>query len=284
MRFLILLLITFHGLFVSADTLTELELYQASTVGPIHTDLNTDDIEVVSDDGIVAYIIEKPSMENLFVSPPPVLITFPLSGEQLNRLELAWIKRAIREGKEAMYYVNKARASEEDQRALVKSSARLAFEIYPDSNLFSQFSDHLTCEQHYYHCQLENSILKAEVIKLNNIIASMKRSSCDDLGWGNGNVYKPTSDGYKGQGVIVMEARYCNGQGGPSVSDFRMEDSLGNEVANPYFRECNGDNQGRLHVGFSPEGKNISGPVFVRYNYKGVEECRKVSNPTNRED
>lgn len=283
MRYLILLLIISQEVFVSADTATELELYKASTVGPIHTDLSTEDIEIVSDDGILAYIIEKPSMENLFVAPPPALVTFPLSGEQLNQLELSWIKRALREGKAAMYYVNKARSSEAEQRALVKSSARSAFEIYPDSNLFSQFSDHLTCEQHYYHCQLENGILKAEVIKLNNIIAGLGKS-CNDLGWGNGNVYKPTSDGYKGQGVIVMEARYCNGQGGPSVSNFRMEDASGKSVTNPYFRECDGDNQGRLHVGFKPEGKNISGPMFVRYTYNGVEECRRVSNPANRED
>jgi hypothetical protein len=247
-----------------------------------NTDISTEDVELITDDHIVPYIVEKPSMENLFVSPPPILVTFPLSEEMLNKLEVAWIKRALREGKDPYYYVDLARASEAKQREIVLSSARSAFEIYPNSNLFSQWSSNKeacgTCEINFYHCAEENGILKAEVIKLNNIIANSPKP-CDNLGWGGPNVWKAKSDHRPG-GVIVLDADYCDGSGGSLISNLRIEDFNGKDLGNTSYRMCNGDNGGRYHLDFQPEGKAFKGPLFVRYDFQGVEECRIVANPS----
>lgn len=243
---------------------------------------STQDVEIITDDHIVPYIVEKPSMDNLFVSPPPILITFPLSDELLNKLEGSWIKRALREGKDPYYYVDKAKASEQEQRDLVRESARSAFEIYPNTNIFSQWSSDKVacglCEENFYHCALENGILKAEVIKLNNIIANGPKP-CNNLGWGGGNVFKTQSDTRQG-GVIVLDSKYCNGSGGALISNLRMEDYNGKGVGNTSFRMCNGDNGGRYHLDFQPAGRFYKGPLFVRYNFQGVEECRMVLDPS----
>ena len=107
---------------------------------------------------------------------------------------------------------------------------------------------------------------------------------CSDKGWSNGNIWKPKSDTRKGEGVVLLEKRYCDGKGGPAISNFRIEDALGAKVADSYFNICNSSNGGRLHERFKPDGASLSGPVFVRYDFNGVEECRKVPDPSKRED
>jgi hypothetical protein len=117
---------------------------------------------------------------------------------------------------------------------------------------------------------------------LQKLIVPVEKA-CNDKGWKNGNVWKPTSD-VANNGVVILERRYCDGKGNALISNFRVEDALGGEVVGTRFKQCDKANQGRLHQIINKKGSALGvGPVFVRYEFNGVEECRKVPNPANRE-
>ena len=144
-------------------------------------------------------------------------------------------------------------------------------------NLFDSFVeasiDHWHCNEHLR--QLKDLYVREQVVQ---------EKPCNDLGWSRINIWKPRADGRPNEGVVVLDRKYCDGLGNSLVRDFRIEDALGAEAANTYFRGCDGNNGGRLHVGVRPDGSNIRGPIFVRYNYNGEEECRRVGDPSKRQD
>lgn len=186
-------------------------------------------------------------------------------------------QRAIKEGKDVNFYIEEVKAGRIPIARLKKDVelCGIGFEIYPDSGLCSQFKDHQETEQHYYHCSLENRTLKAELIK----VTKPAEPACNDLGWSRGSKWKAKSDTRPDQGVILLETKYCDGQGGSLVSNMRVEDSLGGIVSRPSFDICNKSNGGRMHQRFAPSGAKMSGPVFVRYSFNGVDECRRVADP-----
>lgn len=187
-------------------------------------------------------------------------------------------QRAIKEGRDVNYYLDQVSAGKIPVARLKRDIevCNLGFEIYPNSGICSQFKDHQETEQHYYHCQLENTILKAELIK----VTKPAEPACDDKGWSRGNKWKPQSDTRPNQGVILLDTSYCDGQGNSLVSNIRIEDSLGGIVSRPSFDICNKSNGGRSHHRFAPSGTKMSGPLFVRYQRNGVEECRRVADPS----
>lgn len=191
-------------------------------------------------------------------------------------------QRAIKEGRDVNYYLDQVKAKKIPLARLKRDIdlCGLGFEIYPDSNICSEFKDHQETEQHYYHCKKENRILKAELIKVTKPV----EPACNDKGWSNGNLWKPQSDTRPNQGVIILDTSYCDGQGNSLVSNIRIEDSLGGIVSRPSFDICNSSNGGRNHYRFAPSGDKMEGPVFVRYERNGVEECRRVGNPAERQD
>ena len=122
--------------------------------------------------------------------------------------------------------------------------------------------------------------------QLNDLLGQVQGSPyeklCEgNLKWTGGNVWKEKSEGRSG-GVVVLLAKYCDGKGGSLISNFRIEDALGAIVTGDKFRSCDGNNQGRYHHDFSDRGSMLGmNPVFVRYDFQGKEECRKVENPSN---
>lgn len=199
----------------------------------------------------------------------------------------AYKQRAIREGLPEMHYVNIAIADSVKAKEIQARSERdqfmcdAGFEIYPDSQICNKFRSHIETEQNYYHCSLNNyqlALRNAELEGKCGYGVPMGKP-CDDKGWGGANVWKAKSDGRSG-GVVVLDRKYCDGSGGALISDLSIENEVGMSVASVKFRQCDAANAGRYHLDFNPEGKKLTGPVFVRYNYNGVSECRKVNNPS----
>lgn len=199
--------------------------------------------------------------------------------------------RAIREGKLPGFYVNLVNElpfSSNERRQILRDAeiCGSGFEIYPDSQLCSKFDTHIESEQNYYHCGLNNYQLALRNGELEAICGygAPTEKPCNDLGWSSVNIWKPKADNRGNEAVVILDRKYCNGSGQSLVSNFRVEDALGGQSASVYFRECDDGNGGRLHMGIKPQGSNIDGPIFVRYTFNGVEECRRVANPANRED
>ena len=275
-------------------------LAQNTEDATFHEGPSTEDVETRLESEIINQldIIERPSMD-VEIKPEPALIDFnaPNYLDMVRyRMTIALHDRAIREGKTPDYYVNIFNEAWEREHADNKEKALKAikeavpcpngFEIYPNSGICNSFSDHTTAEQHYYHASLNNYQLSQRNGELEAKCGygAPTEKACNDIGWSNGNIWKPDSDTRPNQGVVLLQTKYCDGQGGPAISNFRIEDALGGQVANASFDICNKSNGGRLHYRFSPEGGQLSGPVFVRYSYKGVEECRRVSDPATRQD
>jgi hypothetical protein len=227
--------------------------------------------------------IETPQLPtNIIPEPAPI---------DVNTLSAQWYfeaykQRAIREGKPEMYYVNIAIASSIKAKEIQKKAERdqfmcdAGFEIYPDSQICNKFSSHVEAEQNYYHCALNNYqlALRNGELEAKCGYGVPVGKPCDDKGWGGPNVWKAKSEGRSG-GVVILDRKYCDGNGGALISDLSIENEVGMSVASVKFRQCDAANAGRYHLDFNPEGKKLTGPVYVRYNYNGVSECRKVNNP-----
>jgi hypothetical protein len=144
-------------------------------------------------------------------------------------------------------------------------------------NLFDNYIeasvDHWHCNEHLR--QLKDLYEKEQIAQ---------EKACDDKGWKGGNLWKPVADGRPGQGVFLLVPSYCDGNGASLISNVRVEDALGGIIARPSFSVCNKANAGRNHYRFSPSGANMTGPVFVRYDFNGFEECRRVGDPSKRQE
>lgn len=294
----ILLFILLIPTYALADFLTEQQMqeYVNATV----QGQETPNADVTEADAVEGPILTMHEVGSIFSGASGIEVNaFPVDANpepaptDVNTLSAQWYfeaykARAIREGKPEMYYVNIAIADSVKAKEIQERSERdsfmcaSGFEIYPDSQLCSKFGSHVEAEQNYYHCSLNNYQLALRNGELEGKCGygAPVGKPCDDKGWGSGNVWKASSDTRPNQGAIILESRYCDGKGGSAISDFSIEDELGNKVASDYFDICNKANGGRLHQRFSPEGKKLAGPVYVRYNHNGVRECRRVGNPS----
>jgi hypothetical protein len=262
--------------------------------------LTTEDVEGRLESEImnILDLVEHPSMD-VEVRPAPASIDFSASNylEMIHyKMIAALVIRASREGKPQNHYVDIFTAAWAREQVENKAKALQVikevvpcpngFEIYPNTKICNEFATHQLTEENYYHAKLSVYQLskRNQELEAKCGYGVPTEKACNDLGWSNGNIWKPDSATRPNQGVVLLQTKYCDGQGGPAISNFRIEDALGGQVANASFDICNKANGGRLHYRFSPEGKKLTGPVYVRYVFNGVEECRKVTNPANRED
>ena len=211
---------------------------------------------------------------------------------ELYRISIGLHERALREGKHSSYYIDllsEGKTIVEDM-AFINQLPQIrrdldvcgnGFEIYPNSGLCSQFGTHQEAEQHYYHSKLTVYQLGIRNGELESMCGhgANKEKACNNIGWGGPNIWKAQSDTRPNQGVVLLNQNYCDGAGNSLISGFRIEDALGGEAASSSFDICNKANGGRAHYRFSPAGRNLNGPVFVRYDFNGKEECRRVDNP-----
>jgi hypothetical protein len=237
---------------------------------------------------VVINKIETPSMD-VEVMPEPAIIDTSAS----NYLELVYYRmvialhdRALREGKAPDYYVNIFKAQWELEHPTTTGEALRAvkvvepacpsgFEIYEGSGICNQFPTHVSAEQNYYHCSLNNFQLYLENADLKRQLEARNIPDFKD-GANKGNLWKPEADPKarcKGGTTILLDQKY-------SASSIDILDSNFNKIKSP-------SNFGKLDDGrprFCAEGMNGAsfgnGPLFIQ-----VGELRfRVNNPANRED
>lgn len=146
-----------------------------------------------------------------------------------------------------------------------------SFEIYPDSGLRSQFPDHITCEQNYYHCQLSNFQLGQALGACTNP-AVPPASPCAQINDGPGGaLWKPISESY-GTAVLLMPGSY---------EGIRVElvDSTGSVIARVIRDSCCA-NGGRQHYFFDRAGPDLPA-IELRFSNG---QCISVPNPAVRVD
>lgn len=233
--------------------------------------------------------LESPSMD-IPILPEPSLITFPLSKSQLSQLEQAWIQRAMREGKEPLYYV-KIASQEKAQKELVSRIARdqvmcgSGFEIYPDSQICNKFGSHVEAEQNYYHCSLNNYQLALRNGELEAKCGhgAPSASTCVDqgsIGSGNG-LWKPEADPKakcKGGTTILLDQKY------EAVTQIQILDSNKEFVLEPAYFGKLSDGRPRFCAEGRPGSSFNPGPIYIKYNSNGINECRSVRDPSKREE
>ncbi len=166
--------------------------------------------------------------------------------------------------------------------------ARLAresikFEIWnTGSGIFNRWESWIVCENNFYSCNDENRVLKAEIIKLQGIVADLiKQIQVRNIpnfadGAKIGRLWKPESDPKarcKGGTTILLES------GNPATSIDILDSNL-NKIKSP-------SNFGKLDDGrprFCAQGMNGasfgSGPIYIQAG----DKLFRVNNPANRED
>lgn len=165
-----------------------------------------------------------------------------------------------------------------------------SFEIYPDSGICPYHDSWKEAEIGHDACTLTNFQYWDYLQYLMNMVPHEK--ACDDLGWGgapnNQARWKPKSES-NGNVVVLLPNEYCSdvfGASGafgptylPKISNMRVEDALGGVIDRGRLRHCGEHNNGRLHWNFGSPNSFAPGPIFVRYEVDGVEECRRVGDP-----
>ena len=250
--------------------------------------------------------IETPSMD-VEITPEPPLLDFNAP----NYLELVYyrmttalVQRADRENyygdidekagyprrfgpkKARDYYVNIFKAQWELEHPTTTGEALRAvkvvepacpdgFEIYEGSGICNQFPTHVSAEQNYYHCSLNNFQLYLENADLKRQLEARNITDFKD-GANKGNLWKPEADPKarcKGGTTILLDQKY-------SASSIDILDSNFNKIKSP-------SNFGKLDDGrprFCAEGMNGasfgSGPIFIQV----ADKIFRVDNPSNRAD
>jgi hypothetical protein len=232
--------------------------------------------------------IEAPSMD-VEIQPELPIIDFNAS----NYLEMVYYRmtialhdRAIREGKAPDYYINIFKAQWESEHPTTVGQAIRAikvvepacpdgFEIYEGSGICSQFPSHVSAEQNYYHCGLNNYQLWLANADLKRQLAVRNIPNFAD-GANRGRLWKPEADPTarcKGGTTILLES------GNPATTIDILDSNL-IKIKTP-------SNFGKLDDGrprFCAEGMAGasfgSGPIFIQAG----GQLYRVNNPANRED
>lgn len=149
------------------------------------------------------------------------------------------------------------------------------FEIYEGSGICNQFPSHVSAEQNYYHCSLNNFQLYLENQSLKLELEKKNIPNFAD-GANRGNLWKPEADPKarcKGGTTILLDQKY-------SVSSIDILDSNFNKIKSPSNFGTISDGRPR----FCAEGMNGAsfgaGPIYIKVG----ELLFRVNNPANRED
>jgi hypothetical protein len=160
--------------------------------------------------------------------------------------------------------------------------------IWSNGQVCFRFSDFKTAAIHYWHAREHLRQLEIELERIKGVPST---KSCNDLGWGgdpnNQPRWKPSSE-TTGQVVFMLPNFYCSSEFGaqgafgitfkPLATNIRVEDEFGNVLNRGRLRHCGERNNGRLHWDFARASSFQTAPLFVRYEFNGSEECRKVGN------
>lgn len=95
---------------------------------------------------------------------------------------------------------------------------------------------------------------------------------------GGGNLWKPIADNGVGSAVLLSNA-YKNKVVGP----LKILNANFREIGSGFYRGLSNPNRPTFRT--NKRGADYGeGPIYVEYSVEGVNECRKVYNPANRED
>jgi len=266
------------------------KLALAQSTEDLIPDASITEADAVEIQGVIDQLenVERPSMSGDIAPPPPVIdMGAPNYLEMVYyRMTIALHDRAIREGKAPDYYVNIFKAQWELEHVSNSGEALRVvktlepacpdgFEIYEGSGICNQFPSHVSAEQNYYHCSLNNYQLWLENADLKRQLQVRDIPDFKD-GAGKGRLWKPEADPKarcKGGTTILLES-------GNSTKSIDILDSSFNKIKSP-------SNFGQLADGrprFCAERMNGasfgSGPIFIQVG----EKIFKVNNPANRED
>lgn len=143
-----------------------------------------------------------------------------------------------------------------------------SWEIYPESQLYNQFSTHREAEQHYYHCELNNFQLNQELGKYIGPVGDCQVSES----WGGGDLWKPVSDN-TGNPVVLTAADTRNA---------RCEIITPTETLPCRFRTIANGN--RAHWDVFRRCGNLDSPLIFRLEIDGVGHCWEVGDPCQRHE
>lgn len=294
----IALLVVFIAFFIADAT--------AQDINTLKPDANISESDA-TEIQLIVNKIETPSMD-VEVMPEPPLLDFNAP----NYLELVYyrmitalVQRVDRENfycqedlnagikpcrfksiKARDYYVNIFKAQWESEHPTTTGQALRAvkvvepacpdgFEIYEGSGICNQFPTHVSAEQNYYHCSLNNFQLWLENADLKRQLEVRNIPDFRD-GANKGNLWKPEADPKarcKGGTTILLDQKY-------SPSSIDILDANFNKIKSP-------SNFGKLDDGrprFCAEGMNGAsfgkGPLFIKVG----DLTFRVNNPANRED
>lgn len=260
---------------------TEDAVFQA---GPSTED---DELQIIKIIGNIENI-EKPSMD-VEVQPEPPAIDFnaPNYLEMVHyRMTIALHDRAIREGKAPEYYVNIFKAQWEIEHPTNVGQARLVIErleptcpngveIYEGSGICNQFPSHVSAEQNYYHCSLNNYQLYLENADLKRQLDLMNVPNFAD-GANRGRLWKPEADPKArcaGGTTILLES-------GSPIRNIGIFDQFRRNIKRPPFYNVLSDGRPRFCAEGMAGASFGSGPIFIQVG----DQLYRVNNPANRED
>lgn len=147
------------------------------------------------------------------------------------------------------------------------------FEVYPDSQLCSDFPDQESIEVDYGFCATTNFQYWDKLAKLRNIPTVPEIEDCEsEISFGGVNVWKGVSENTKAP-VVILAKSLCG-----RLTNTRIEDALGAILDNGrprYTAGCGTPNQGRYHEDFlSLQGNSREG--FFRFDLDGRPQCIRI--------
>lgn len=153
-----------------------------------------------------------------------------------------------------------------------------ADEFYPGFPFM--FGSQTECEQHYYHCELNNYQINQALGMCAEAMPPLPE--CDQAKFGNGQVWKPVSES-TGRVVVVLSKSYCDGTTS-RITSFEVLDSQGNEAASAKLRYCGQANGGRAHYDLSKKASDLPDNLTLVVETGSSCDLFSVPNPESRYD
>lgn len=150
------------------------------------------------------------------------------------------------------------------------------FEVYPGSNLCSEYPDQATIEYHYNLGTLTNFQYWRKLQEVQNKQPEPPAFNCKRFG--GQNIWKAKSERFNAPGAILDSASYCipgikNDMGPIQLS---VVDAMGQRISAGQFRHCNTANGGRLHYDF-PDMRGATGSAILLIEWEEKpDECFNI--------